>query len=119
MHTDLSDVGVGENVHEKMDSPQAEALIVRRKRLLELLIVNKPTAILVSHLEARYHVRVGAGRESRGNESSKGASVRRRGWRRITTVRLWCRRTIGGRRLRIGIIFWWFVGGGGIVVWRS
>lgn len=67
LHTDLPGVGVGEMVHEKMNSPQAKALIVRRKRCLELLIVNKPAAILVSCLENPYHVGIGAGRESGGD----------------------------------------------------
>lgn len=38
--TDFSGVGIGEEIHKEMDSPQAEALVIRRKRLLQLLIID-------------------------------------------------------------------------------
>lgn len=62
--TDFLGVGIGEEVHEKMDGSQAEALIVRRQRPLQLLVVDNPAAILVSNLEASDYIGIGAGREA-------------------------------------------------------
>ena len=87
--TDLPGVGVGEEVHEEMNSPEAKGLVVGGESPLQLHVVNEAAPVLVSHLEARHKARVGPWREGRRNQSSEGATVPR--WHRISS---WRRRTV-------------------------
>jgi hypothetical protein len=57
--------GVFEEKHEQANSPEAKPLVPRRKRLLQLILINKPTPILIHHLKAADHSRVGAGWKTR------------------------------------------------------
>lgn len=48
MVTNLPDVGVGEVIHEKADSPGTESLVTGRKGLVKLNIINEATPINIS-----------------------------------------------------------------------
>ena len=61
-----------------MNSPHAEALVIRRERPLELVIVDESTPILIRRLETRHHVGVRTWREGRRHQGCEWAPVRRR-----------------------------------------
>jgi len=64
--TYLVDIGVSEVIHEKMNSSQAEALIISwRQSSLQFLIIDQTTSVLISHLEASHDARVCARRKCR------------------------------------------------------
>lgn len=73
--TDFLGVGIGEVMHEKMNGPQAEALVVRRQRALQLLVVDQATPVLIGDLEASNDARIGSGRKRRRYQRREGAAV--------------------------------------------
>ena len=73
--TDFLGVGIGEVVHKKMNGPQAEALIVRRQRVLQLLVVDQATPVLIGDLEASDDVWIGSGRKRRRYQRRERAAV--------------------------------------------
>lgn len=72
--TDLSRIGVGEEIHEKMNSSEAEAVFVGRKCVLQLSGVDKAASVLIGHPEALNHVRVSPRRELRRRHQSERVS---------------------------------------------
>lgn len=100
--TDLPGVGVGEEVHEEMNSPEAKGLVVGGESPLQLLVVDEAAPVLVSHLETRHNARVRPRREGRRDQSSEGATVRR--WRRISSRR---RRTVAMLLLLVFFALLW------------
>jgi len=67
-------VGVGELVHEKVNSPKAKSLAARGEHSLELLVVDDSIAILVNPVEALNHLGVGARGEGRGGDLAEWVS---------------------------------------------
>ena len=61
--TNLPGVGVGEVIHEKVNSPEAEILVTRREGPLELRIIDEATAVSISQLKACHHAGIRARRE--------------------------------------------------------
>jgi len=93
--TYLFDISVGEVIHEKVSSSQAEALVITgRKSLLQFLIIDQPASVLISHLEASHDARIRARRKCRRQKRRKRASVC---WWRVGLGRRWCAVTITGR----------------------
>ena len=60
-----------------MNGPQAEALIVRRQRLLQLLVVDQATPVLIGDLEAGDDVRICSGRKRRRYQRRERATLTR------------------------------------------
>ncbi|KAF2308051.1 hypothetical protein GH714_034754 [Hevea brasiliensis] len=72
VNTDLPGVGVGEMIHKKTNGPQTEALITTREYSLQLLVVNKPTAVLISESKARNDVGIRPWRKAEGTSEANG-----------------------------------------------
>lgn len=98
--TNFAGIGIGEEIHEKMNGTDAEALIIRRQSPLQFLIINKPAPILISQLETRYDAGIRTRRELRGHQGRERAPVRPSG-----------RVTRGGSRVWRPV--WWSAAGGG------
>lgn len=88
-------MGIPEKKHEQSNSTETKPLVPRRKCLLQLILINKPTSISINHFKAPYHIWVGP-RRKRGVPICRKLPVTRRG------VRLLLRRR--RRRRRLGII---------------
>lgn len=84
-----------EKKHEQSNSTETKPLVPRRKCLLQLILINKPTSISINHFKAPYHIWVGP-RRKRGVPICRKLPVTRHG------VRLLLRRR--RRRRRLGII---------------
>lgn len=63
-----------------MNGSEAEALVIRRQRSLQFLVVDEAASVLIRNLEARHYAGVRARRKRRRNQRRERAPVRRR-WR--------------------------------------
>jgi len=97
-----------------MNGSEAEALVIRRQRSLQFLVVDEAASVLIRHLEARHYIRVRPRWKRRWNQRRERAPVRRC-WRITSTATA----TVG-----VGLVLRRFavrsgVGSGGLAVGRG
>ena len=102
--TDLSGVRISEEIHEQTNSSQTESFIIRRKHTLQLLIINKPTSVLISHLKASHDVRICTRWKRRRQQSRERVSVRSS--RRIASAVNWRR---ASEAVCLMLVLWWLL----------
>lgn len=79
-----------------MNGSEAEALVIRRQRSLQFLVVDEAASVLIRNLEARHYARVGARRKRRRNQRRERTPVRR------------CWRITSSAALGVGPLLRWF-----------